>query len=500
MASIGDLVANLTVDSTGFTKGLGNAKKSMSSFVGSMGSIVAPVAGAIAGIWGVSSSISGYKEALEGQRKLASVLEATGNAAGITQAEIETFAGEMQSLTNFEGDATVAAASMLAAFTNIRGDIFTDTIEGAMNLSTVMGGDLNSNVALLGKSLNDPIEGMKKLAKAGVQFSDAEIKQVEALQKSGDMIGAQQIMLAGLEERFGGAAEAVADPWTQLTNTLGDMGEMFGSLLLPSINVVAEAFMAGAEMAMGWGETVKSYGIEAAVVIENIGGLLQIGMKQWQLYFVQAGNDAVFLFTDQIPALLTWFSDNFTSVIFTAVDYASTVFINLGQNIRNVWSAVLEFIKGNGFEFDWTPLTEGAVSAIDKLPEIPQRVSTQFEQSLQADIASMSDATGQAMAETRAELEKTFSVASNMTLPKSDVTEIETGKDTGKKTSSSGSSQAAFAGSREALQIAMRGVGTKKDPVVDLTKELVKLSQKQLALQERQAEPTTETSGSVVKI
>lgn len=617
MPGIGDLVANLTVDAAPFAAGLKSAQTSMGSFVTGIGGLAAGIGGVLGSVWAVGESVSGYKEALEGQRKLASVLEATGNAAGLTQADIENFAGEMQNLTNFEGDATVAAASMLAAFTNVKGDVFTDAIEQAMNLSTVMGGDLESNVKLLGKALNDSADGLAKLEKAGVAFTESEKKQIAAMQESGNMMGAQEAILAKLNDSFGGAAEAVADPWTQLTNVVGDVGEMFGSILLPAIDVVAQTLNGVMSYVTGFGDTFSSAGIQAAaalsvvidigqqiasvisgavspvidglqeafgsmfglivgegagsvatfgdvlrtigteaivmlstvaqfwhgigtaiydavlpvlttvgdyfgelfsyiigdgvaavsgwyteavVLLSNFGGVVAVAAAQFELFTAQIINDAAYAMTDVIPAYVTWFADNWSDVLFTAVDYTSTIFINLGQNIRNMWSAVLSFIQGNGFEFDWTPLTEGARSAIDSLPDIPERVATDFETSLQNDIAAMASDLDTAMNAQRAELtskqdEMRQSLALQERTARDEITaKYETPKPGDKppdkpetqKQADKTSLTAAFAGSREALQIAMRGIGG-KNPVVDIAREQLKVTKEQLELQRQQA-------------
>ena len=63
--------------------------------------------------------------------------------------------------------------------------------------------------------------------------------------------------------------------------------------------------------------------------------------------------------------------------------------INLGQNIRNIWTGVLEFLKGNGFEVDFNTILEGFVSTIGKLPDIPPRVMSELETNLQADVSTI---------------------------------------------------------------------------------------------------------------
>jgi hypothetical protein len=446
MAGIGDLVANLSVDNKGWTKGLNSAKSSMSSFASGIGGMVAPIAGALAGIWGTSAAIGGYKTALENQRKFQAVLEATGGAAGITAQEMAKLAGDLQAVTNFEDDATMGAAAMMASFGNVRGDNFGRSIELAQDLATVMNIDLDSAVKKMGKSFKD--------------LSEEDVTK----------------KLDEMQAKFGGAAEAVADPWKQLQNTLGDVGEGIGSVLLPSINVLSESLTSMLGVVAGSGEWFKSMGIEAAVVLSHMGGLLTLGVTQWELFGVQVLASAEHLFTAALPTYLTWFGDNWGKVLFTAVDYAATLFINLGMNIRNMWSAVVSFLSGNGFEFDWTPMTEGFKSAIDKLPDVPERVTSDFEKSLKDQIDGMSTDLGASMDTQRAELEKKFSpLAKPMPTNPEDVVSKEAKTKNVKE-----SNKAAFQGSSEAASIMLRGVGGGKS-IEDIAGKQLTVAQQQLA-------------------
>jgi hypothetical protein len=459
MPGVGYLVANLSLNSAGFSKGLGEAKGSLGSFAGGIAKTLGPIAGALAAAWGGAESVSGYKVQLQAEKKLQATLAATQGAAGLSAAEIKAYAGELQGVTNFGDEATIAVAGVLATFKEIKGDVFKDALVAAQDMSAVMGTDMQGSIVQLGKALNNPIAGMAALADVGVSFTDQQKEQIKTMQEAGDITGAQGVILAELKGEFGGAAKAMADPWTQAKNAIGDVGEVIGSLLLPSIDVVsrgitaaagwlssfgdmfltvgteaaawmtilgeawfvfAESIWAAIEPALSnvagmfdwlFGEVLgngntsfQEMGIEAVVVMTNITGIIQVAAMEWGLAIVEFANDTMFMFTDQLPAVVSWFADNWTDVLFTAVDYTLTIFINLGQNIRNMWSAVLEFIKGNGFNFDWTPLTEGAASAISKLPDIPERVATEFETAMKADIAGLTEGLGNSMETQRKEL------------------------------------------------------------------------------------------------
>lgn len=239
MSGIGDLVARLSLDNSDFKTGANQAKSMVGGLSSSITSALGPIAASFAGAFALGSAVSGAKEAFAAEAKLTAVLAASGHAAGVSTEQIKAFAAQLQATTNFEDDATVSAAAMLASFSNIKGDQFTAVLASAADLATVMGGDLQSSVSLLGKALNDPEQGLTKLARAGVTFTDSQTAMIKSLVESGNIMGAQQIILGELEAKFKGAAAAVADPFTQLKNNLGDVGEAIGAGLLPALNTIA---------------------------------------------------------------------------------------------------------------------------------------------------------------------------------------------------------------------------------------------------------------------
>jgi hypothetical protein len=71
-----------------------------------------------------------------------------------------------------------------------------------------MGKDLNSSAILVGKALNDPVKGVGALSRAGVQFTASQKETIKALVDSGNVMGAQKMILKELETQFGGSAKA----------------------------------------------------------------------------------------------------------------------------------------------------------------------------------------------------------------------------------------------------------------------------------------------------
>jgi hypothetical protein len=158
-------------------------------------------------------------------KKLDAVLKATSYSAGLGSERIKGFADEMQRLTFFDDGAIRDASSVLLTFRNISGSTFEAALASAMDMNTVLGGDLQSSALQLGKALNDPIQGINALRRAGVSFTAEQKNQIEGLVRSNNLFEAQQIILQELNQEFGGSAQAVLDSHNGRLNTMADSWE-----------------------------------------------------------------------------------------------------------------------------------------------------------------------------------------------------------------------------------------------------------------------------------
>ncbi len=260
MATGGSLVANLLVNSRQFGSGLKKGRNDLKSFVSFAKKTLLPLGGLIGASMGARASIDAGREQIAAEQKLAAVLKATGHAAGLSARQIKEFAASRQDITNFGDEATIAGAALLATFKEIKGDIFKDAIVSAQDMSAVMGQDLKGSIVQLGKALNDPIRGVSALTEVGVSFTQSQKDQIRALQESGDMLGAQSIILKELQGEFGGAAEAMADPLMQWSNLIGDIGENISYVLLPVLKEMYNGMKEGLGVVAGNADAFKEWG------------------------------------------------------------------------------------------------------------------------------------------------------------------------------------------------------------------------------------------------
>lgn len=184
--------------------------------------------------------------------RLETAVKSTGERAGFTAVQLKKMADQLEDVTTFSGEAGQRAMIMMTRFENIRGDVFKDAITGAADLASYMETSLPQAAQQLGRALNDPIHGMGLLRRSGILLSEQQQDLVRKLQISGDVMGAQRVILDKLRETYGGAAAAdaktFAGRWDMIKNKLGAARDAIGAALIPAL----EALMPAVELAVYW--------------------------------------------------------------------------------------------------------------------------------------------------------------------------------------------------------------------------------------------------------
>lgn len=196
----------------------------------------------------IKASLAAFAEDQRAAAQLEAALLSTGHAAGWSGEQVKRLASQLQQTTVFADETTVAAASLLATFTRVRGDVFRGAIVAAQDLSTRLRTDLQSSILQVGKALQDPVRGITALRRAGVSFTVEQQQLIKTMVATNNLMGAQKIILKELATEFGGAAAADSETFAgkieQLKNTIGDLGETIGGTLAPALAKAAEQFKA----------------------------------------------------------------------------------------------------------------------------------------------------------------------------------------------------------------------------------------------------------------
>lgn len=245
------LKIKLLVDSAQAKKGLDDAAGSTKS----LGSKLKSVGGAVAGGLAVGAvvsfgkaTVSAAQESAVATQRLDAVFKAMGDTTGNASKAAQDYATSLSNKTGIDDEAIIKAQAMLATFGAVSSEtarqagIFDRATAAGADLAAAGFGTLDSNAVQLGKALQDPAKGITALAKSGVTFTEAQKKQIAAMQKSGDLLGAQKVVLAAVEGQVKGTAEATATAADKQAVAYGNMQEAIGTQLLPIMNELMSVF------------------------------------------------------------------------------------------------------------------------------------------------------------------------------------------------------------------------------------------------------------------
>jgi hypothetical protein len=227
VAKIGGFTAGMDAAARATDKRTRQMERRVNDFGKKLATAAKVAAGVFAGLVGIY--IKNTIEAEKVQAQLASRIKDTGGIAGRTLAQLNEQAQKLQALTVFDDETIGGVQAMLLTFKQVQGVNFDRATGAVLDLATAMGTDANSAALQLGKALNDPIKGLTALGRMGVQFSDDQKKVIKALVDTGDVAGAQRVILKELEGQMGTAAEAARDTlggaFEGLKNTVNNLLE-----------------------------------------------------------------------------------------------------------------------------------------------------------------------------------------------------------------------------------------------------------------------------------
>jgi len=207
---------------------------------------------------GIKGALDASAEAAKAQAQLGAVLKSTGGAAGITAEKAIALSKSLQTVSTFGDDAILSAENMLLTFTNIKDSVFPDATKIVLDMSVALGQDLKSSAIQVGKALNDPILGVTALSRVGVNFSEDQQNVIKALVETGDVLGAQTLILRELGTEFGGSAaaqtETFAGKMKMLNEQISDLKEAIGNALIPIIEDLYKKIKPVVDKVVEWTE------------------------------------------------------------------------------------------------------------------------------------------------------------------------------------------------------------------------------------------------------
>lgn len=237
MANTIEILINAKDAASSVIGSIGNSAKDLGDSLKSTGTSLTAIGLPFLGI--ATAAIKSYSDSQAGLAQLDAVLKSTGGAAGVTRDVALDLASSLQKVTKFSDETVLSSENMLLTFTNIGKDVFPQATKTVLDMSQALGQDTKTSAIQLGKALNAPIEGTSALAKIGVKFTEAQKDMIKTMTESGNVAGAQTIILKELATEFGGSAEAAGKTFAGqaiiLKNRLDDLMEGIGEKLIPIV-------------------------------------------------------------------------------------------------------------------------------------------------------------------------------------------------------------------------------------------------------------------------
>lgn len=364
-------------------KGVGDDANKMGDVLGKVGvGVGIAFAAAAAGIIAVGVDAFKALQRIEtiGAQTTA-VIKSTGGAANVTAEDIAKLSDALERKTATESESIREGANLLLTFTNIRNGagknekVFDRATELMVDYARAMGMDASDGAIQLGKALNDPIKGVTALGKAGVQFTDDQKELIKSLVESGDLMGAQTIILDELQTQFGGSGAAYAGTFAgqidTLKNNLGGMAEEIVIKLMPVLTAMldymngeglqklgdfADWFLEEAVPAIGaFIDTLTKMKRDGTLIPSVLTALAAVTLAQLGLNIAMNANPvgAVISGIAVLAGYFTWLgtnSDSAKNMVLNAADntliFLATAAISLNNMIGSFVNGIIGMING----------------------------------------------------------------------------------------------------------------------------------------------------------
>ena len=226
-------------DTDPLAKALKSAERMVADFGKKLAAVGAGITAVGAGILApLKASLDAFGEDERAVAQLEAALKSTGHAAGLTSRELQDAAAQFQRESTFGDEKVIALQTSLLRFGDIGRDVFHEATQAAIDLAAALGTDLQSAAQQVGMALGDPVEGLTRLRRSGIIFSESQRNVIKALTETGRKADAQKIILQELNRQFGGRAAADLKTWPGIVkvlgNAFGDLQEDIGRALKPS--------------------------------------------------------------------------------------------------------------------------------------------------------------------------------------------------------------------------------------------------------------------------
>lgn len=330
------------------------------------GKSIAGIAGLIAGAFSIRAVTNFAKESIAAAEAVSTanaridqVAKSTGVFGDETDAvtkRIQDFAKAQEMRIAVDDTVIKGVQAQLLTFKDLSstadetGGVFDRVTMAAFDMAQVVG-SAEGNATALGKALENPTKGVAALARNGTTFTEQQMEQIKVLQESGDLLGAQEIILGEVESQYGGLAEASADASEKLSLAFHNVKETVGDVLLPIFADLVTDLLPVIDIL---GDVLADVFTDLAPVIQDLAGQLPGLIQSFMPMIPVIGNLAGILldlvsrflpiFIDLVLALMPAFEDLLPVVadfIADALDLLVPILLELVDAIIPIVKALL---------------------------------------------------------------------------------------------------------------------------------------------------------------
>jgi hypothetical protein len=368
-------------------KDVGDAAEKSEGHLSKMGGALGDIAKIAGGIvlakafeTGTSAIRDAFNAAADYQKMQAAtnaVIESTGGKAGVTAKQVTELANAFEKQTAIDDQVIQGAENLLLTFTNIGKDVFPEATKTVLNMSTALGQDAKTSAIQLGKALNDPINGVTALRRVGVSFNETQLETIKRLQESGDIMGAQKIILGELSTEFGGAADAagktLGGQLSLLKDTISDTFRDLAVKALPTLvdltSLLTEGLAKGIDLA---GQGLSALGEAVAPLVEPAKQLAGLAFDNLKALYA-----AEWRILQDVVGWLTDITKLEAPKIFAALD--EWVQRNTGQTIADNLRDIANYLgdssaRGRDFSSAWQAINDSLKPALEFLKPLVQDI------------------------------------------------------------------------------------------------------------------------------
>lgn len=362
------------------------------------------------------------KTLVDAQRGMLSSREAFDNL-GLSYQEVAAMSPEQQFQVVADALASVEDATLRAGLAqNIFGRSGTQLLPMVENLRTLrqeardMGITMDTEAATGAARLLDMLTILGKQSKAiffeiGAAAAPFLEMALPAIQSYAATV-IEQVRAAGdfVRANVGNMMQSVASAWGYVYDFVAPLAGAYYATIYTSFTGATEIIYAALDgatqaVASAFGIVLDSTGSAMTnfrdLVISGLAavsfgfnewaGIVEMSVVSAQLSVVRWSSQVGYYFGTVIPGYLSWFADNWFEIFTDVVTFTGTVASNIGANLKSLWDGIVSLFSGEGFTFEWTPLTSGFESAIKELPQIAAREIGPMEKELQDQLNGLAD-------------------------------------------------------------------------------------------------------------